>query len=302
MNYSSINEAYNLQDTIDTDYNIISDDLNIYNYNVDYHVNDNGNGNDNDNDNDNLNGNGNANDNLNANANDNLNVNGNGNANRNDNGNRNDNANANDNANDNDNGNANDNRNGNRNDNIDAKKLLKDYKTLIKILNENKMKSINLDKKKEDIINYKCNIYVKHQNVMLQLCRETPENIDTNEMTEYIIKYIDLFKKYADRWINEYYIINKNKLTENIEKQEIKLLAYRNLFINTTKEIIPLEKTNKNICPICFDNEINMCAIPCGHTCCNECVMQSLKYNSKLTKCLNCRNTLKEYIKLFIQL
>ena len=245
MNYSSINEAYELNDSIDTDYNIISD--NFYNYI------------DNDNDNDN--------------------------------GNR------------NDNGNDNDNINDNKNRNIDAKKLLKDYKTLIKILNENKIKSINLDKKKEDINNYKCNIYNNHQNVMLQLCRETPENIDTNEMTDYIIKYIELFKKYADRWINEYYIINKNKLTENIEKQEIKLHAYRNLFINTTKEIIPLEKISKNICPICFENEINMCAIPCGHTCCNECVMQSLKYNnSKLTKCLNCRNTLKEYIKLFIQL
>ena len=191
----------------------------------------------------------------------------------------------------------------NSNDSINAKKLLKDYKNLIKLLNENKLKSINLDKQKEDIVNYKCNIYLKHQDVMLQLCRETPENIDTNEMTDHIIKYIELFKIYADRWINEYYLINKKKLTEDIENQEIKLLAYRNLFINTTKEIIPIEKITKNICPICFENEINMCAIPCGHTCCNECVIQSIKYhNTKLTKCLNCRNTLKEYIKLFIQL
>ena len=37
MNYSSINEAYDLQDNIDIDYNIISDDLNIYNYNVDFY-------------------------------------------------------------------------------------------------------------------------------------------------------------------------------------------------------------------------------------------------------------------------
>jgi hypothetical protein len=138
---------------------------------------------------------------------------------------------------------------------------------------------------------------------MLQLCRETPDMIDTSEMNDHIIKYIELFKNYADKWVNEYYIINKNKLNDDIEKQEIKLLAYRNLFINTTKEIIPFEKSNKNICPICFENEINMCAIPCGHTCCNECVMQSMKYhNTKITKCLNCRNTLKEYIKLFIQL
>jgi hypothetical protein len=229
MNYTSINEAYELNENIDTDYNIITDN------------NDN---NDNDNNDNNC-----------------------------------------------------------SNDTVNAKKLLKDYKNLIKSLNENKIKSINLDKQKEDIVNYKCNIFLKHQNVMVQLCRETPENIDTCEMTDHIIKYIELFKNYADKWINEYYLINKNKLTEDIENQEIKLLAYRNLFINTTKEIIPIEKITKNICPICFENEINMCAIPCGHTCCNECVMQSMKYNnSKLTKCLNCRNTLKDYIKLFIQL
>jgi hypothetical protein len=198
----------------------------------------------------------------------------------------------------------NNNDNNNNDNTIDANKLLRDYKNLNKLLNENKLLSINLDKQKEDIINYKCNIYNKHQNAMIQLCRETSENIETNEMSEHIIKYIELFKIYADKWIKDYYTIKKNKLVEDIEKQEIKLLAYRNLFINTTKEIIPLEKSSKNICPICFENEINMCAIPCGHTCCNECVMQSIKYhnNSKITKCLNCRNTLKEYIKLFIQL
>jgi hypothetical protein len=209
------------------------------------------------------------------------------------------------NMNDNDNNNTNNNNNNTNNDNntIDARKLLRDYKNLNKILNENKIFSINLDKQKEEIINYKCNIYLKHQNVMLQLCRETPEPIDTNVMNEHIIKYIELFKIYVDKWINEYYIKTKNNLIEDIEKQEIKLIAYRNLFINTTKEIIPLEKVSKNICPICFENEINMCAIPCGHTCCNECVLKSIQYHrAKLTKCLSCRNTLKEYIKLYIQL
>ena len=242
MNYTSINEAYELNENVDTDYNIIDDDLNIYN------TIDTNNNNDTNND-------------------------------------------------------TNNNDIKDWNNTIDAKKLLKDYKNLNKLLNENKLLSINLDKQKEDIINYKCNIYNKHQNAMIQLCRETSENIETNEMSEHIIKYIELFKIYADKWIKDYYTIKKNKLVEDIEKQEIKLLAYRNLFINTTKEIIPLEKTSKNICPICFENEINMCAIPCGHTCCNECLMQSLKFhNSRLTKCLSCRNTLKEYIKLFIQL
>ena len=247
MNYTSLNEAYELNENIDTDYNIIDDNLNIY---------------DNNNNNNNTNNN-----------------------------------------NDTNNNNTNNDTKNDNNNTIDAKKLLKDYKNLNKLLNENKLISINLDKQKEDIINYKCNIYNKHQNVMIQLCRETTDIIETAEMSEHIIKYIELFKIYADKWIKDYYTIKKNKLMEDIEKQEIKLTAYRNLFINTTKEIIPLEKTSKNICPICFENEINMCAIPCGHTCCNECIIQSLKYhNTRLTKCLSCRNTLKEYIKLFIQL
>ena len=92
MNYTSINEAYNLNEHIDTEYNLINDDNN----------------NDNNDDNDN-------------------------------------------------------------NNTINAKKLLKDYKYLIKILNENKNFSINLDKQKENIINYKCNIYLNHQKILIQV-------------------------------------------------------------------------------------------------------------------------------------
>jgi hypothetical protein len=136
MNYSSINEAYDLQDHIDIDYNIISDDLNIYNYNVDFYNSNNSNNTINT-----INTNLNINNSINSiNTNDtNLNIN-----------NSNNTINS---INTNDTINTNDDNNNNDNRNIDAKKLLKDYKTLIKILNENKIKSINLDKKKEDIIN-----------------------------------------------------------------------------------------------------------------------------------------------------
>jgi hypothetical protein len=280
MNYTSLNEAYEINDT--NEYNIYDDTLNFSFYNDDIN---------NINNINNININSNINNINNSNNNDSNNINDNKNKNKNEIVIKN-------------NSNMIENKNENINNNtIDARKLLRDYKNLNKILNENKIFSINLDKQKEEIINYKCNIYLKHQNVMLQLCRETPEPIDTNEMNEHIINYIELFKIYVDKWINEYYIKTKNNLLEDIEKQEIKLIAYRNLFINTTKEIIPLEKVSKNICPICFENEINMCAIPCGHTCCNECVLKSIQYHrAKLTKCLSCRNTLKEYIKLYIRL
>ena len=197
----------------------------------------------------------------------------------------------------------NNNENNNENNTIDAKQLLKDYKYLNKSLMENKNFYKKLEKQKEDIQNYKCNIYLKHQDIMFEMSRETPDIIDTNEMNDHIIKYIELFKNYSDKWINDYYNISKKKLIEDMEKQEDKLVSFRNIFINTTNEIISPDKPNKNLCPICFENEINMCAIPCGHTCCNECIMHSIKYhNSGLSKCLSCRNTLKEYIKMYISL
>ena len=58
------------------------------------------------------------------------------------------------------------------------------------------------------------------------------------------------------------------KLENDIDENEKKLISFNNLFIQTTNEIINVEKLNKKLCPICFENETDMCAIPCGHTCC----------------------------------
>jgi len=189
---------------------------------------------------------------------------------------------------------------------IDANRLLRDYKKLNKSLIDNKNFYKKLEKQKDDITNYKCSIYLKHQNCLLQMCRnnEIIELNETNEMNDNIIKYIDLFKNYSDKWNNEYYTITKKKLLEDIENQETKLASFRKIFVNTTNEIISPEKPNKNLCPICFENEINMCAIPCGHTFCNNCIMQSSTYhnNNNNKKCLSCRNSLKEYIKIYISL
>ena len=185
---------------------------------------------------------------------------------------------------------------------INANNLIKDYRKLNDTLNIKIIKLKELEKYKEETFNYKCNIYLNHQNAMIKLHRETAENNEAVELNEYIIKYIELIKNYYDNWINEYYNPLKIKLQDEINDKELKLLAYRNLFIKTTNEIINTEKINKNICPICFENEINMCAIPCGHTCCNECVMQSYNFNNNLKKCMGCRNNIKEYIKIFFSL
>jgi hypothetical protein len=201
--------------------------------------------------------------------------------------------------------NDNDNKNDNKNDNeINADKLLNDYNSINTSLKLN-INTINqLENEKKEIFNYKSTIFSKHQDIMIKLYKKDfGEMNEINELNDCIIKYIDLLKNYTDKWNTDYYNKKKKYLETNITKQEDKLSSYRKLFINTTTEIIKTEKINKNLCPICFENEINMCAIPCGHTCCNDCIIQSIKYhNSRVTKCLNCRNPINEYIKFYIQL
>ena len=187
---------------------------------------------------------------------------------------------------------------------IDADKLLNDYNKINASLKLN-INSINqLELEKNEIFNYKSNIFSKHQDIMIKLHKKEFEEMkEINDINDGIIKYIELIKIYTDKWNNDYYIKRKKYLDNIIIKQENQLASYRKLFINTTTEIIKAEKLNKNICPICFENEINMCAIPCGHTCCNDCIIQSIKYhNTRVSKCLSCRNQINEYIKFYIQL
>ena len=121
----------------------------------------------------------------------------------------------------------------------------------------------------------------------------------------YLHKYCNGGTEFYDKTIFDKIEPFLNSININyriINDNELKLIAYRKLFIKTTNEIINNEKISKNMCPICFENEINMCAIPCGHTCCNECVLQAHNFNNNRKKCLNCRNNIKEYIKIYFSL
>lgn len=186
-------------------------------------------------------------------------------------------------------------------DNFTADKLLNNYNTLNEKLKNNLADIKYLEQKKIDILKYKANVFVNHQDVMIKLYRNNDKTVE--ELNDIMLKYVELLKNYINDWINNYYDEKKELLDKEITIQEEELAAFRNLFINTTTEIIKTEKINKNICPICFENEINMCAIPCGHTCCNECIIQSIRFhNARVSKCLSCRNTINEYIKMYIQL
>jgi hypothetical protein len=50
---------------------------------------------------------------------------------------------------------------------------------------------------------------------------------------------------------------------------------------------------NDNNCPICYENKINSCCIPCGHTYCDKCIKNT-------NNCYICRRYISRNIKIFI--
>lgn len=48
-----------------------------------------------------------------------------------------------------------------------------------------------------------------------------------------------------------------------------------------------------NNCPICYENKINSCCIPCGHTYCDKCIKNT-------NNCFICRRNISKNIKIFI--
>ena len=65
--------------------------------------------------------------------------------------------------------------------------------------------------------------------------------------------------------------------------------------ININKEI------SKNTCPICLENQIEICLNPCGHTSCNKCILSN-RSNIYNNKCYICRTPVNEFIKIYFSL
>jgi hypothetical protein len=182
----------------------------------------------------------------------------------------------------------------NINETIDPNKLIETYKNLMNNLKVYKNQYKSLVKKNKYLNEYRTNLSLNHfkfTDIVLD---------NNNEITNIFTCYSSVIESEYNKWVDEIYIPTLNKLEMDIENLEIKIGNYRNFFVNNINEFFTKEKHNKKICSICFENEVDMCAIPCGHTCCNNCIISSRvsNYNNN-NRCLNCRNQIQDYIKIY---
>jgi hypothetical protein len=192
--------------------------------------------------------------------------------------------------------------NENINDNINdinitdnsAKNLLDDYEILKKSLNDLKKDYTDLINKKEIYDNYLNNLLNNHLNIA--------NIINNDNLSNSFNEYQKKIKENYEKWIINDYIVKIKTIEENIETIELKLKDFTHLFIYIINNIIGDKEISKNMCPICFENPIDICLNPCGHTTCNKCIISNRRNTYNNDKCYICRTPINDYIKIYFSI
>jgi len=96
--------------------------------------------------------------------------------------------------------------------------------------------------------------------------------------------------------------IIRNKIASlegEIDDISRKLNALRSLIVTGVNEIVKPNDREKKMCPVCFDNEVNMALVPCGHTYCKGCAETD---RSRYAKCPQCRAQINARVKIFFSI
>ena len=181
-----------------------------------------------------------------------------------------------------------------------AKDVLEEYECLRTNLIKYKDEYKELNNQKDVYDEYLNNLLNKHMSIINII-----NNYENDEnMNECFNNYKNKIKEKYDKWILNYYIKKIKMIEENIEIIENKLKDFTNLFVFIISEIIGDKEISKNMCPICFENPVDICFNPCGHTSCNSCVISSRMslYGINNNKCYTCRTPINDYIKIYFSI
>ena len=92
-------------------------------------------------------------------------------------------------------------------------------------------------------------------------------------------------------------LLKRAALESELDKISIKLNSIRKLIQMGVEDIVKPEDMNKKMCTVCFDKEVCMVMIPCGHTYCEACS----RYDYR-AKCPQCRSTINSRVKMYFSI
>jgi len=90
--------------------------------------------------------------------------------------------------------------------------------------------------------------------------------------------------------------VKRNELEKERDDLARKLNVLRKVITTGIHDLVKPEDLQKKMCPVCFDKEVNMVYVPCGHTYCNGCAELD---RTRGAKCPQCRSPINARIKIF---
>jgi len=188
------------------------------------------------------------------------------------------------------------------------KLLLDEYELLNNSLKEHNKQYEDLMANNIYFINYLNSSQNNHFNIIkiiddLHIKNSNDSNDSNDSLTNVYINYNEKVRENYKKWYDEYYNPRLTAIENNIEIINDKITDYRNFFIYIANEIIKDNNdiNNKKLCPICFENEVDICLNPCGHTLCNKCILSNR--NRNITNiCYSCRTITTDYIKIYFSI
>lgn len=92
--------------------------------------------------------------------------------------------------------------------------------------------------------------------------------------------------------------IKRIKVDTDLENTCRKQNALRKLVQAAIGDMVKPEDITKKMCPICFDREVMIAMIPCGHTFCQGCSNSAVQSEYR-SKCPQCRQQINGKVKIF---
>ena len=86
---------------------------------------------------------------------------------------------------------------------------------------------------------------------------------------------------------------------EEFDKISLKFNCLRKIILAGIDEIVKPDDMQKKMCPICFENEVNIAFVPCGHTYCKPCADIDHGRYTNYAKCPQCRTQINAHVKLY---
>lgn len=87
-------------------------------------------------------------------------------------------------------------------------------------------------------------------------------------------------------------------LTEKSSTTASNLDIYKHFLRTGTSEMLG-NNIKPNLCSVCFENQVDKCIVPCGHTFCSKCVDKSLR-SGPVQSCMSCRAPIEKTVKIFL--